>query len=397
MIESALVAGLTSMGVDSLLLGPFSTPGVAFITRAYRADAGVVISASHNPYEDNGIKIFDRDGYKLSDEKEFILEDLILNGTSGDIAPSPNNIGKVFRIADAPGRYVVFAKNSFPSGMTLDGIKIVLDCANGAAYKVAPTILKELGAELITIGVTPDGKNINTDCGSLNLDILKNNVLQTGADLGIALDGDADRVIFCDEKGKNVDGDKIIAMCAREMVNKGTLKGNTVVTTVMSNMALERFIKDMGVDFVRTQVGDRYVVEEMRKRGCNLGGEQSGHIIFTDLTTTGDGTIAALQVLAIMRGMEKSLSELSNIIDPYPQLLLNVRVEEKKEITQIKGLAELVDKNEQRLNGKGRINVRYSGTEPILRVMVEGENSTLIEEIAAEIANKVEKEIGAKK
>lgn len=392
--EQALSAGIASMGADVMLVGPLPTPAIAFITVSMRADAGIVISASHNPYDYNGIKIFDRHGYKLPDEKELMIEDLILNGTSADITPSPKKIGKAFRIDDAPSRYVVFAKNSFPADLTLDGIKIVLDCAHGAAYKVSPTILKELGAELITIGVTPDGKNINTDCGSLNLDILKEKVLGSGADIGIALDGDADRVIFCDEKGNNVDGDKIIAMCAREMVDKHTLQGNTVVTTLMSNMALEIFINDMGVDFVRTQVGDRYVVEEMRKRGCNLGGEQSGHIIFTDLTTTGDGTLAALQVLAIMRNKEKSLSELSGIIDLYPQLLKNVRVEEKKDINQIDGLSELVNKNQDRLNGKGRINVRYSGTEPILRVMVEGEDSALIEEIASEIANKVQKEIG---
>ncbi|MGB3729243.1 MAG: phosphoglucosamine mutase, partial [Thermodesulfobacteriota bacterium] len=303
-------------------------------------------------------------------------------------------IGKAFRIDDAPGRYVVFAKNSFPHNLTLEGIKIVLDCANGAAYKVAPIIFQELGAEVITIGINPNGKNINTDCGSLNPALLKEKVLETGADLGIALDGDADRVIFCDGKGELVDGDKIIAICAREMIEKGTLKGNAVITTLMSNMALERYVKDQGIEFVRTQVGDRYVVEEMRARKANLGGEQSGHIIFLDHTTTGDGTLAALQVLGIMREKEKTLSELATIIDLYPQVLLNVRVNKRKEISDMPELEKQIKNNESRLNGKGRINIRYSGTEPISRVMVEGEDDALINEIASELAHTIEKELG---
>jgi phosphoglucosamine mutase len=319
--EQALSSGIASMGADVFLVGPLPTPAIAFITVSMRADAGIVISASHNPYEDNGIKIFDRYGYKLPDEKEIEIENLIWNGDEKLMNSPPDEIGKAFRIDDAPGRYVVFAKNSFPNNLTLEGIKIVLDCANGAAYKVAPLIFKELGAEVITIGVNPNGKNINTDCGSLNPALLREKVLETGADLGIALDGDADRVIFCDEKGELVDGDKIIAICAREMIEKGTLKGNAVITTLMSNMALEIYIKDQGIEFIRTQVGDRYVVEEMRARKANLGGEQSGHIIFLDHTTTGDGTLAALQVLGIMKTKEKSLSELATIIDLYPQVL----------------------------------------------------------------------------
>ena len=392
--EQALSSGIASMGANVYLVGPLPTPAIAFITSSMRADAGIVISASHNPYEDNGIKIFDRHGFKLPDEKEIEIEDLIWNGEERLIKSSPEEIGKAFRIDDAPGRYVVFIKNTFPKDLTLEGVKIVLDCANGAAYKVAPTIFRELGAEVITIGVNPDGKNINTDCGSLNPSLLRQRVLETGADLGIALDGDADRVIFSDENGNIVDGDKIIAICAREMIENGTLRGNAVVTTLMSNMALERYIKDQGIEFIRTQVGDRYVVEEMRARNCNLGGEQSGHIILLDHTTTGDGTLAALQILGIMRTREKTLSQLSTIIDLYPQILLNVRVEQKRDMNEIPEIEKQIKANEKRLNGKGRINIRYSGTEPISRVMVEGEDSTLINEIAHELARTIEKELG---
>lgn len=392
--EQALSSGIASMGADVLLVGPLPTPAIAFITTSMRADAGIVISASHNPYEDNGIKIFDSFGFKLPDEKEMEIEDLIYNGEEKLIRSSPDEIGKAFRIDDAPGRYVVFAKNSFPADLTLEGIKLVLDCANGAAYKVAPLIFQELGAQLLTIGVNPNGKNINTDCGSLNPELLREKVLESGADLGIALDGDADRVIFCDEKGNIIDGDKIIAICAQEMIEKGKLKGNAIITTLMSNMALERFIRDQGAEFIRTQVGDRYVVEEMRARNSNLGGEKSGHIIFLDHTTTGDGTLAALQVLGIMKAKEKSLSELATIIDLYPQVLLNVRVEEKKDLNNIPELSKQIKKNEDRLNGKGRINIRFSGTEPISRVMVEGEDESLINEIAQELAQTIEKELG---
>ena len=392
--EQALSSGIASMGADVLLVGPLPTPAIAFITTSMRADAGIVISASHNPYEDNGIKIFDSFGFKLPDEKEMEIEDLIYNGEEKLIKSSPDEIGKAFRIDDAPGRYVVFAKNSFPADLTLEGIKLVLDCANGAAYKVAPLIFQELGAQLLTIGVNPNGKNINTDCGSLNPELLREKVLESGADLGIALDGDADRVIFCDEKGNIIDGDKIIAICAQEMIEKGKLKGNAIITTLMSNMALERFIRDQGAEFIRTQVGDRYVVEEMRARNSNLGGEKSGHIIFLDHTTTGDGTLAALQVLGIMKAKEKSLSELATIIDLYPQVLLNVRVEEKKDLNNIPELSKQIKKNEDRLNGKGRINIRFSGTESISRVMVEGEDESLINEIAQELAQTIEKELG---
>ncbi len=393
--EQALSSGIASMGADVLLVGPLPTPAIAFITQSMRADAGIVISASHNPYEDNGIKIFDRHGFKLPDEVELRLEELIENGGGDHLVATPDDIGKAHRIEDAPGRYVVFAKNSFPCDMTLEGIKIVLDCANGAAYKVSPIIFEELGSDVVTIGVHPDGRNINTECGSLNPELLRNKVLETGADIGIALDGDADRVIFCDERGEIVDGDKIIAICADEMIKSGKLRGNAVVTTLMSNMALENFIRGKGMDFFRTEVGDRYVVEAMRARDCNLGGEQSGHIIFLDHTTTGDGTLAALQVLAIMKREGRKLSELSKIIDLYPQLLLNVKIRKKKELSQIKGLSELLDRNETRLRGKGRINIRYSGTEPISRVMVEGEDVSLIKEIANELADAIKRDIGS--
>lgn len=392
--EQALSSGIASMGADVLLVGPLPTPAIAFLTSSMRADAGIVISASHNPYEDNGIKIFDRNGFKLPDEEELKIEKLIFGNGDELIKSSPEHIGKAFRIDDAPGRYVVFAKNSFPNDLTLEGIKVVIDCANGAAYKVSPIIFQELGAEVITIGVDPDGTNINTECGSLNPELLRSKVLESGADIGIALDGDADRVIFCDEKGTIVDGDKIIAICAEEMIKRGSLKGDAVVTTIMSNMALENFIRSKGLDFIRTEVGDRYVVEAMRSRKCNLGGEQSGHIIFLDHTTTGDGTLAALQVLAIMKREGKKLSELSSIIDPYPQLLLNVRIKKKKELGEISGLTDLITRNNKRLQGKGRINIRYSGTEPISRVMVEGEDVTLIKEIADELASVIEKDIG---
>jgi phosphoglucosamine mutase len=359
-----------------------------------RSDAGIVISASHNPYEDNGIKFFDRFGFKLPDEKELEIEELITSERIDHIRASSPEVGKASRIADAAGRYVVFVKNTFPRDLNLEGIKIVLDCANGAAYKVSPTVFQELGADVITIGVNPSGRNINTECGVLNPELLKREVLETGAVLGIALDGDADRIILCDEKGNEVAGDKIMAICADEMIQAGTLRKNTIVATVMSNMALEAFIRQKGGKLIRTQVGDRYVVEEMRKRGCNFGGEKSGHIIFIDHTTTGDGTLAALQVLAIMRRTEKNLSDLAKIIDPFPQLLVNVRVKVKKPFGSIPRLNEMLNSFERTLEGRGRINLRYSGTEALARVMVEGENEVLIKEIAEEIAGVIEQDIG---
>ena len=394
MFEQAIAAGIASMGADVLLVGPLPTPAIAFLTASMRSDAGVVISASHNPYEDNGIKFFDRFGFKFPDEKELEIEKLIASGRIDQLRASSSEVGKASRIEDATGRYVVFVKNTFPRDLSLEGIKIVLDCANGAAYKVSPAVFRELGADVITIGVNPSGRNINTECGALNPELLKRKVLETGAVLGIALDGDADRIILCDENGKEVDGDKIMAICADEMIQAGTLRKNTIVATVMSNMALETFIRQKRGRLIRTQVGDRYVVEEMRKRGCNFGGEKSGHIIFIDHTTTGDGTLAALQVLAIMRRKEKNLSDLAKIIDPFPQLLINVRVKIKKPFGSIPRLNEMLNSFERTLEGRGRINLRYSGTEALVRVMVEGENEVLIKEIAEEIAGVIEQDIG---
>lgn len=394
MFEQAISAGIASMGADVLLVGPLPTPAIAFLTVSMRADAGVVISASHNPFEDNGIKFFDRFGFKLPDEKELEIEELILSKRVNKLSVPSGEIGKVTRIDDAAGRYVVFVKNTFPKDLTLEGVRIVLDCANGAAYKVSPIVFQELGADVITIGVNPDGRNINTECGAINPGLLKKWVLETGADLGIALDGDADRIILCDEMGEEVDGDKIMAICADELMEQGRLGKNTVVATVMSNMALETFLEEKGGSLVRTPVGDRYVVEEMRKRGCNFGGEKSGHIVCMDHTTTGDGTLAALQILAIMRRKQARLSELSRIIELYPQILINVRVAEKKPFQNIDGLDKLIKVCEERLKARGRINLRYSGTEPLARVMVEGESESLIGEIAEQIASVLRKEIG---
>lgn len=394
MFEQAMSAGIISMGADVLLVGPLPTPAISFLTVSMRADAGVVISASHNPFVDNGIKFFDRFGFKLPDKKELEIEELVLSDRINRLNVPPSDIGKAWRLDDAQGRYVVFVKNTFPKDLTLEGLKIILDCANGAAYKVSPIVFQELGAEVITIGVRPDGKNINTDCGSINPELLKRKVKDTGADLGIALDGDADRVIFCDEKGDEVDGDIVIAITADEMIRNNKLQKNTVVTTIMSNMSLETFIREKGGIVIRTPVGDRYVVEEMRIRGCNFGGEKSGHMIFLDHTTTGDGTLAALQLLAVMKRKEKKLSELAKIIELYPQVLLNVKVREKKPFQDIPQLEDLLLLSEQRLKERGRINLRYSGTESLARIMVEGENEALVYEVAEEIAYRIQQAIG---
>lgn len=394
MFEQAMSAGIISMGADVLLVGPLPTPAISFLTVSMRADAGVVISASHNPFVDNGIKFFDRFGFKLPDKKELEIEELVLSDRINRLNVPPSDIGKAWRLDDAQGRYVVFVKNTFPKDLTLEGLKIILDCANGAAYKVSPIVFQELGAEVITIGVRPDGKNINTDCGSINPELLKRKVKDTGADLGIALDGDADRVIFCDEKGDEVDGDIVIAITADEMIRNNKLQKNTVVTTIMSNMSLDTFIREKGGIVIRTPVGDRYVVEEMRIRGCNFGGEKSGHMIFLDHTTTGDGTLAALQLLAVMKRKEKKLSELAKIIELYPQVLLNVKVREKKPFQDIPQLEDLLLLSEQRLKERGRINLRYSGTESLARIMVEGENEALVYEVAEEIAYKIQQAIG---
>lgn len=394
MIENALSAGICSMGVDVLLVGPLPTPGIANITSSMRADAGVVISASHNPFQDNGIKFFSRDGFKLPDEMELRIEELIFSKQIDSLRPTASEVGKAYRIDDAAGRYVVFLKSTFPKDLDLTGFKIVLDCANGAAYKVAPAVLEELGADVITIGVNPNGTNINAGCGSLHPEMISAAVKEHRADLGIALDGDADRVIFVDESGNEVDGDRIMAICAIDLLKQKKLRKNTIVATVMSNMGLDIAVKKAGGKVIKTVVGDRYVVEEMRKGGYTLGGEQSGHMIFLDHNTTGDGTLTALQVLAIMRRQDKSLAELAEVMIPLPQVLVNVRVAEKRDIMTIPEIAALVRNIEGQVRDKGRILIRYSGTEPLLRIMIEGEDKYQITGWAKEIADLVGNKIG---
>jgi phosphoglucosamine mutase len=396
MIENALSAGINSMGVDVLLVGPLPTPGIANITSSMRADAGVVISASHNPFQDNGIKFFSCDGFKLPDEIELRIEDLIFSKKIDSLRPTATEVGKAYRIDDAIGRYVVFLKSTFPKELDLKGLKIVLDCANGAAYKVAPAVFEELGAEVITIGVNPNGTNINAGCGSLHPEVISEAVKANHADLGIALDGDADRVIFVDEFGSEVDGDHIMAICAIDLMKQKKLRKNTVVATVMSNMGLDIALKKSGGKVIKTAVGDRYVVEEMRKEGYNLGGEQSGHMIFLDHNTTGDGTLTALQVMAIMRRDNKSLAELAEVMIPLPQVLVNVRVAEKRDIMTIPEIAALVRDIEGQVRDEGRILIRYSGTEPLLRIMIEGQDKYQITGWAKGIADLVEKSIGEK-
>ncbi|MBE9520724.1 MAG: phosphoglucosamine mutase [Proteobacteria bacterium] len=385
MIENALASGICSMGVNVLLVGPLPTPGIAFITTGMRADAGVVISASHNPFQDNGIKIFCREGFKLPDEEEARIEDLIFSTKMDALRPVADEVGKAFRLDDAKGRYIVFLKNTFPKRFTLDGIHIVLDCAHGATYAVAPHVFEELGAKVTKIGVSPDGKNINHECGALYPQIMADMVKKSGADLGVALDGDGDRLIVADEHGNVVDGDKIMAICAAEMLERGKLSQNTLVATVMSNMGLKVAMERMGGRLVRTQVGDRYVVEEMRRNKYNFGGEQSGHLVFLKHNTTGDGILGALQLLVAMKKKEQPISELSKIMERFPQVLKNVTTREKIALDQIPGFAAKVTSLEKELGNKGRILVRPSGTEPVIRVMVEGENEEKIENIADEL------------
>ena len=394
MLESALVSGICSMGVDVLLIGPMPTPGIAFITRSMRADAGMVISASHNPFQDNGIKIFSRDGFKLPDHEESRIEDLIFNQTINQLRPTADDIGKAFRIDDANGRYIVFLKNTFPDHLTLEGMKLVIDCGNGAAYKIAPAVFSELGAEVITIGIDPDGKNINAGCGSLYPEKLQQKVIEEQAHIGIAFDGDADRSIFVDAAGKVVDGDQIMAICALHMQRQKILKKNTVVATVMSNMGLEKALSRTGINLIRSQVGDRYVVEEMRAGGFNFGGEQSGHLIFMDHNTTGDGILSALQVLSVIVAEERSLAELSSVMEIFPQILLNVPVKKKTPVSKVPALTRQMAEVEKKIDGRGRLLVRYSGTENKLRIMLEGENYDEIKRYAEELADSVRKLLG---
>ncbi|MFC1523158.1 phosphoglucosamine mutase [Thermodesulfobacteriota bacterium] len=389
MIENALAAGICSMGVNILLVGPLPTPGIAFITKSMRADAGVVISASHNPFQDNGIKIFSRYGYKLPDKEELEIEDLIFSQKMSALRPMADEIGRAQRIDDARGRYIVFLKNTFPNRYTLDGFHVVLDCANGATYGVAPHVFEEMGAKVTTIAIHPDGQNINHECGALHPQLMADKVREVGADIGIALDGDGDRLIVADEKGNIVDGDHIMAICASHLLATKKLRKKTLVTTVMSNIGLEISMQKMGGKLIRTAVGDRYVVEEMRRRGYNFGGEQSGHLIFLDHNTTGDGILAALQLLAIMIKKDQPLSQLAKIMEPYPQVLKNVRTAERINVHQIPGFDKTLNKMEDKLGSNGRILVRPSGTEPVIRVMVEGSDNDLIHRMADELCELV--------
>jgi phosphoglucosamine mutase len=394
MLETALASGICSMGGDVMLVGPLPTPGIAFITTSMRANAGVVISASHNPYYDNGIKIFSRDGFKLPDDMEQRIEELILSNHLQSLRPTASEVGKAHRIDDAIGRYVVFLKNTFPNNLTLDGLRIALDCANGAAYRVAPTVLEELGAEVIPIGVEPNGENINENCGSLHPEVVSHLVLERGADIGMALDGDGDRIVFVDRKGNQVDGDYILAICSLQMLSENTLKKGTLVTTVMSNIALDRTVQSAGGRVIRTQVGDRYVVEEMVRGDYNLGGEQSGHTIFLDHNTTGDGILTALQVLAIMKKKERPLDELAKVMVPLPQVLYNVEVKEKKSLSEFPEIDKRIREVEKSLGHSGRLLIRYSGTEPLLRIMVEGEDEPKLHRMAQDLVGLVKKHLG---
>jgi phosphoglucosamine mutase len=394
MLETALASGICSMGADVWLVGPLPTPGIAFITTSMRANAGVVISASHNPYYDNGIKIFSQDGFKLPDEVEHKIEELILSNHLQSLRPTASEVGKAHRIDDAIGRYVVFLKNTFPNHLTLEGLRIVIDCAHGAAYRVAPTVFEELGAEVIPIGVEPNGENINANCGALYPELASRMVLEKGADIGMALDGDADRIIFVDRYGKQVDGDRILAICGLQMLSEKRLKKGTLVTTVMSNIGLDRAIKGAGGKVVRTQVGDRYVVEEMVRGGYNLGGEQSGHTIFLEYNTTCDGILTALQVLTIMQEKEQPLDKLAQAMEPLPQVLYNVEVKEKKDLSEVPEIEGTIKKIEKSLGNSGRILIRYSGTEPLLRIMIEGEDETRLHRFAQDLVELVRKHIG---
>ena len=394
MIEDALASGICAMGTDVYMMGPISTPGVAFVTHSMRADAGIMISASHNPYHDNGIKIFSHNGYKFTDKLELEIERLVLTKALEKERPTADLLGKAFKIEDARGRYLVYLKSQFPEDLDLLGTRVALDCANGAAYKVAPMVFEELGAEVIKIGVSPNGLNINDKCGALHPENIAGTTAEYRADIGIAIDGDGDRCILSDENGEILDGDQIIGLCAIHMIESNILKQNTVVTTPMSNIGLENTLKNYGISMIRAQVGDRHVIEEMRKNGFNLGGEQSGHIIFLDHATTGDGILAALKILEIMRRKGEPLSELKKLIKICPQVLKNVRVSEKKPFNEIKEIKAEIEKAEKLLKDVGRIFVRYSGTEPVARVMVEGEDKDQIEKISRKIVSTIQHYLG---
>jgi phosphoglucosamine mutase len=386
MIEPALVAGFTSMGMDVFLFGPIPTPAVAFLARSLRADLGVMISASHNAFEDNGIKLFGPDGFKLSDAIEQKIEQL-MDAPADDLVPSAE-LGRAKRIDDSQARYIEFAKRTFPKDLTLEGIKLVIDCANGAAYKVAPTALWELGAEVISMGVAPNGININKGCGSTDTAALAERVRETRADIGIALDGDADRLIICDENGTVIDGDQIMGLVARDWQARELLSAPGIVATVMSNLGLERHLQDNGLSLARTQVGDRYVVEHMRQHGFNLGGEQSGHMVMSDFSTTGDGLIAALQVLAVMKKTDKPVSDLCRVFTPVPQILENVRFSSGAPLEHA-DVKAIIAACEVKLGNQGRLLIRKSGTEPLIRVMAEGDDAALVQQLVSEIVDTI--------
>ena len=396
MLENAISSGILSMGVDVLFIGPLPTPGVAYVTRSLRADAGIVITASHNPYTDNGLKFFRADGYKLDDTIESQIEELVFSGEVEKIRPSAENIGKAVRIDDALGRYIEFAKSSFPKGLTLEGVKIVLDCGHGAAYQSSPCVLRELGADVIVVNNQPDGKNINENCGSMHPEAMCKKVVEHGAHIGIAHDGDADRVLLCDEKGNLIDGDDIMAIAALEMLAEKTLAGKTLVSTVMSNAGLEAAINQAGGKMLRTAVGDKNVIDEMLRSGFNFGGEQSGHLIFRDHGTTGDGLVAALQILRILKTKQTPLATLAKCWTRFPQLVTSVKVREKKPFEQLDGVNKLVADAEKELAAQGgRLLLRYSGTEPKARLLVEGRDAGVLEKWSKQICGAIQKQVGA--
>ena len=396
MLENAISSGILSMGVDVLFIGPLPTPGVAYATRSLRADAGLVITASHNPYADNGIKFFRADGYKLDDRIEAEIEHLVFSGQIENIRPTAEAIGKAVRIEDALGRYIEFAKASLPRGLTLEGMRVVVDCAHGAAYKSTPCVLRELGAEVIVYGNQPDGMNINRDCGSMHPESLCKKVVEHQACLGIAHDGDADRLILCDEGGGLVDGDDIMAIAALDMLTQGTLAHKTLVSTVMSNAGLDALVHAAGGRVIRTSVGDKNVIDEMLRHGFNLGGEQSGHMIFRDYSTTGDGLVSALQILRIMKERDQSLSRLARCWTRYPQKITNIRVREKRPFDQLDGLFKLGAEAETELTqAGGRLLLRYSGTEPKARLLLEGPDATVLERWSEKICSLILREVGA--
>ena len=394
MLESALTSGICSMGVDVLLVGPMPTPAIAFLTRSLRADAGVVLSASHNSYQDNGIKFFSSDGFKLPDELEARIEALIASDEIQHLRPTADEVGKATRIDDAEGRYIEFVKRSLPRDLDFQGLQIVIDCAHGAAYKVSPKVLRELGATVRVIGDEPNGININDGCGTVHPERLQQAVREHHAHIGIAHDGDADRAIFVCEQGRIIDGDHVMAMIALDMQEQGLLKRQTVVGTIMSNFGLELALAKAGIALTRTAVGDRYLLECMVADGCNFGGEQSGHFIFLDHNTTGDGLISALQVLALMKRTGRSLSDLAQCMTAVPQILLNIRVNEKPDLDRVPELTQAIRTGEATLNGIGRVLVRYSGTEPVLRIMVEGAESSLIRTVADNLSAVVQRHLG---